>query len=374
MNNSPFQTKVFDLERPRWTSDVLEAQSARHVYEPEEGQQEFTPRMMTGSQAKTAFAIRFNAEKMIQECGLESVVLWTLTVGDTGRAGNFQKVFCPDEASRRWNNLNRRIIPLLFEKAIVVTERHADRGIHFHVLGVLKGRPDVRTGFDHRAVKRRDYRSASAHLRGIWRFCRETMPKYGFGRAEMKPVEKTGKAISSYVSKYIEKNVCNRLKSDKGRKLVRYIGWKSPTGEGTQLKPNNFAWASQRATAWRLKTKQTAALIDIQEPEQAYEAFGPRWAWHIQKAWEPISNEPSPGLIASWAEKNLIKHELIRKHETWFYRRETMAEAMAQRWSFSEALCEEDEDYRRWFERTLAPNTVQTDEYNSLSSNIVQNN
>src|SRR4051812_32062127 len=114
-----------------------------------DGQQEFLEKLLTGSQAKTAYALRINCERMIAECagGLESIGFGTLTVGDQGPEG-FKQVKDSAEASRRINNLNRRLLADLFTRWIVVTERHKSGAIHFHVLGCLRGNPDIRTGLD----------------------------------------------------------------------------------------------------------------------------------------------------------------------------------------------------------------------------------
>ena len=277
------------------------------------GQQSLLPGMMTGSQAKTAYALRKNVEDMIAGDAKRRLVrfdysdgkstsAWiadkpenlnctgflTLTVGDIVE-GRFQGVRDAAEASRRINNLNRRVLPELFERAIVVTERMKSGVIHFHVLGILRGRPDIRTGLDFDALARRDYRSASPALRGIWAMLRSTLPEYGFGRAELLPVRKTSEAVACYISKYIEKNLCNRQPQDKRKKLVRYIGF-----EKRQLKPNQFAWATKRAIAWRAKTRETAALIGCESPEQAAEALGPRWAFHLSAVWTKIDDAPVP--------------------------------------------------------------------------------
>ena len=45
-------------------------------------------------------------------------------------------------------------------------------------------------------------------------------------RVELIPIFKTGEAVSRYVSKYVEKNLFARRPEDKGKKLVRYMGWK----------------------------------------------------------------------------------------------------------------------------------------------------
>jgi hypothetical protein len=272
------------------------------------GQTENLASMLTGSQAKTAFALRCNAEEMIKSGGLNSAGFLTLTLGNFGTDGKFHGIHDSGEASRRFNNLARRVLATLFEKSIVVTERHKSGAIHFHLLGILAGHPDIRTGFNFERVKKRDYRGVSDKLRGIWADLRKILPEYGFGRAELTPIKKTGEAVACYISKYIEKNVCNRLPQDKHKKLVRYIGW-----EKSQLKPNEFGWATARAAAWRGKTRECAGMLGISEPEQAAEAFGARWAWKISGIWQKIDDAVRPFVLwPSLAIYELAKRELFR--------------------------------------------------------------
>jgi hypothetical protein len=214
---------------------------------------------------------------MISEDGLESCGFLTLTVGDADGI-EFSRVYDAAEASRRIHRLARRLLPSIFERAVVVSERHQDGAIHFHLLGTLRGRPDIRSGFDFEAVKRRDYRSASDELRALWARLREELPAFGFGRSELTPVRKTGAQVASYVSKYIEKNIGARTADDKGKKLVRYIGWRK-----RQLKPNDFSWATPRAAAWRKSAAMLSALVDVRNRIEAAECFGPRWAFHLTR-------------------------------------------------------------------------------------------
>lgn len=300
------------------------------------------PFRLTGSQAKTAFALRQNVETMINGRSpkklveveyprgdttekmkvyvsknpenLHCVGFLTLTVGDyehgpvePGKQRRFIQVWDAKEASRRINNLNRRVLSGLFEKAVIVTERHKSEAIHFHIVGILAGRPDIRSGFNFDAVRNGNYVSVSDELRGLWQRLREVLPEYGFGRAQLTPIEKTGEAIACYVSKYVEKNICNRLKSDYRKKLVRYIGWHKG-----QLKPNEFAWGSKRAVAWRCKARQLAALVNIYEPEQAAATLGPRWAWHITELIRKVSEKPVPFMIWDFPQKEICRSELAK--------------------------------------------------------------
>jgi hypothetical protein len=311
------------------------------------GQTELLTRMLNGSQAKTAYALRLNVEKLL--CGngrgelatdpttgrkfwrciepefLNCTGFLTLTAGDyfctyhgkqipdaknfcpcCGNRMRFEKIHDAAEANRRINNLNRRVIQLVFSRSVLVTERHKDKGIHFHLIGRLASGADIRTGLDYRQIKLRNYRSASPALREIWAMLRDVLPKYGFGRHELLPIRKTAEAVAAYVSKYIEKNVCNRLADDKRKKLVRYIGWNKE-----QVKPNEFSWATPRAAAWRAKTRECAALIFCETREDCAEVLGPRWAFHISGVWQRVDDRPVPFIEWDWATRERARCELM---------------------------------------------------------------
>lgn len=237
---------------------------------------------MRGSGGKTAYAIRVNLARMVEEDGIETIGFLTLTVGDHGAAG-FRQVHDAEEASRRFNSLNTHLLKTLFKRAVVVTERHKSGAIHFHVVGSMVGGLQIRRGFDFERVKRRDYRSVCPDLRAIWAMLRERLPEFGFGRAELTPIRTTGAQIASYVSKYVSKNLDARRPEDKGKRLVRYIGWSKE-----QLKPKEFGWASAPARQWRAKARQAAAVVGCYTPEECAERWGPRWAWILTESWTRI--------------------------------------------------------------------------------------
>lgn len=237
------------------------------------------PFRLSGSQKKTAFALRQNCERLCKEAGIERVGFLTLTVGETNKeTERFEQVFDAETASKRIHNLNRRVLSGLFSRAVVVTQRHKSGAIHFHVLGALRADVDIRTGFDFKAVNRGDYASVSPALLGIWKYLRETLPSYGFGRAELKPVEKCAEAISSYVARYIEKHLFDRRAEDYRKKLVRYIGWNK-----SQLKPNAFGWNTEGSAKWRTNARTLARLVTLEEPEQCRVIFGARWAYALSQ-------------------------------------------------------------------------------------------
>ena len=181
---------------------------------------------LNGSQRKTAYALEKNVARMFEEAGVERIGFLTLTVGnwktcaDAGCCGchegrlHFVQVFDPKEASRRINSLITGLLHELFSRAVIVTERHKSGAIHFHL--IVECREDIRTGFDFVAFKaKRGYKkSASPALRRLWQLLLERLPGYGFGRAELSPIYKTGEAVSRYVAKYVEKNVLARRPED----------------------------------------------------------------------------------------------------------------------------------------------------------------
>jgi len=257
---------------------------------------------------------------------------------------------------------------ILCERAIIVTERHKNRAIHFHVVGVLRGRPDIRSGFDfdafraarnaraagrvNRTAESRYKLAAAPELSALWAQLRETLPKYHFGRAELTPIEKTGEAVAAYVSKYVEKNVCQRLPSDKRKKLVRYLGDWSTVGEVVRpaafadrisaieaaaadrrqitvwgqipagvwkLRANDFGWASRRAWAWWSKCGEVAGLMGWQCAEKTASAIGPRWAWKVSTLWREVCGDDlHPGFPGwEWTHRRRLRQGLIEHGEAW---------------------------------------------------------
>jgi len=289
---------------------------------------------LSGSQRKTAHAIRVNTERQIEEDGLNRTGFLTLTVGDAGAFG-FEKVKDSREASKRVHRLMRRFLPSIFRRGVIVTERHRDGGIHFHIIGTLTEDLDIRTGFNFEAVKNGDYRSASPELRAIWQRCREELPAFGFGRAELLPIRKTGAQAASYISKYVEKHIGNRIEDDKGKKLVRYFGWGK-----RHLKPNDFGWATARAGAWRISARGLSSLVGVAQRSEAAACFGPRWAFRITRVMNACAGnaevECSPEL-GNFALRQTARQLVLREAgHRWVERRarENMRDPAAFRWKW----------------------------------------
>ena len=237
---------------------------------------------MRGAHGKTAYAIRVNVARLIEEEGIDCIGFLTLTIGDQKPWG-FEQVFDVEEASQRFNSLRVGLLNDLFSRAVIVSERHKSGAIHFHIVGAVKGRVNIKRGFDHEAVKRKYYGSVCPDLNAIWKMLRKRLPGYGFGRAELTPIKTTGPQIASYLSKYVSKNLDARRPEDKGKRLVRYLGWSKD-----QLKPSEFGWASRPACQWRAKARQAAAVIGCFSPEDCAEKFGPKWAWILTESWSRI--------------------------------------------------------------------------------------
>lgn len=252
------------------------------------------PFHLSGSQRKTAFALEWNVAKMIREAGLENIGFLTLTVGDADGSDGFRQVWDSKEASRRINSLASNFLANIFPRWVIVTERHKSGAIHFHL--IVETRGDIRSGFDFAAFKKGEGYSGSASpiLRSLWAILRENLPGYGFGRSELAPIYANGEAVSRYVSKYVEKNLFNRLPEDKGKKLVRYHGF-----NGTHLTANAFAWATPRAAAWRGKASQLAGMVGATHATVA-KAFGNRWSFRITRLMHAFNESANRDRSKDW--------------------------------------------------------------------------
>lgn len=321
------------------------------VADDSDGQQPL-PFQLTGSQKKTAFALEQNVAAMIEEAGLENCGFLTLTVGDlitcseAGCAGcgkeHFRQVWEAPESSRRIHSLMTNLLDELFPRAVIVTERHKSGAIHFHLIVECLG--DIRTGFDFEAfldarnarkagyvdheAEKRYADSATPVLKRLWSILRERLPSYGFGRAELTPIYKTGEAVSRYVSKYVEKNLFNRRPEDKGKKLVRYMGWR-----GSQMTANKFSWCNPRATAWRNKARDLAALALVTSREKVAAAFGARWSFKLTRVMHAVDDRPLPAFEWTYPERECARQLVCRvARRQWLNKAETENQAVPVEW------------------------------------------
>lgn len=257
---------------------------------------------LPGPKKKQAEALAQNIRWLVETFG-NRVGFLTLTCGDKVE-GRFVKVTKRAEASRRFNSLMTGLVRKRYHCGVVVTERHKDGGIHFHLVAVAPGPLALNwEKFDaaQKAVrerKRHGWRAedveASDALRSEWKFWRERAEAYGFGRAEMLPIRKNGEAVGRYVGKYLSKTWEARRPEDKGARMVRYFGrWATPEAiERTTDKvraafvpPHSarFGRMTPAARMWRECCRQIsvrAGLEGLTVTQETVKAFaGRHWAW-----------------------------------------------------------------------------------------------
>jgi hypothetical protein len=225
---------------------------------------------------------------MVEKHSLEKTGFLTLTFS--------RYVVAYKVAQKSLHSLMTGVISSRYAEYIVVMERMTSGRIHYHLLVVVA--EDIRTGFDFDAVKRGDYRSASAYLRSEWKFWRETAPRYGFGRTELLPIKKTAAGVAKYVGKYVAKHIGKRLPEDKGARLVRYSKRANRIGI-------RFTWASVGAFMWRLKLGAFCRVLCLTPDnyrDVLVEWFGRNWIYVMRPVIEsikPAEFHPEPEAKAS---------------------------------------------------------------------------
>jgi hypothetical protein len=223
------------------------------------------PFKLSASRQRVAHCLAQTIIHLAQEFGIERLGFFTLTFADN--------VVHKPEASRRWNNLNRRVIKDRYARCVMVWERQVSGRLHAHCVVVLP--QDIRTGFDWAAAQRGCYRSASRALRSEWAFWRATAPKYGFGRTELLPVRSTAEGVARYVGGYIRKSLGQRDLRDRGSRVVAYVGFKK---SGRPWLPR-FSWVTPNSGLWRLKVASFAQYVGAETMDELRSIFGPRWAY-----------------------------------------------------------------------------------------------
>lgn len=225
---------------------------------------------LNNAEKKTAYCLRENVKALAKAYGLNRLGFLTLTFADP--------VTDTKEAQRRFNSLATHFLRKTFPDWLMVVEPQGQRGnaVHYHLLVVCP--EDIRTGFDFEAIKARDYRSASATLRGVWSTLRDVLPRYGFGRAELLPIKSTQEGIAKYVGKYISKGCGDRLDGWEGARLVRYS-----TRTPWRTAFVNFAWNSDGAKQWRELVAEVAHELHAEDMAGIARAAGKRWAFHLKQ-------------------------------------------------------------------------------------------
>ena len=221
---------------------------------------------LTSAHRKTAAVLQWNVVRLAEVYGIQNLGFLTLTFAD--------HVTCAREASRRFNNLSRRVLGR-YREWIRVLERQKSRRVHYHLLVVLAD--DIRTGANFDEFEKGVYRSANGKLRSEWAFWRKAAPSYGFGRTELLPVKSSQEAIAKYVGKYVSKHVGQRIEEDKGVRLVAY-------SRGANNSNCKFSWASPGAKNHRRKLAFLGKALGYSPSTYAEEFrrdFGSRWAYHL---------------------------------------------------------------------------------------------
>ena len=231
---------------------------------------EAPPKALSQQHRKSACALAWNVQALVDRYGIASIGFLTLTFADP--------VVCPKAAQQRFNSLATHVLRVRYRDYIRVSERQKSGRLHYHLLVVMPEGVDIRTGCDFDAFSRGVYRSAPAALRAEWTAWRVTAPRFRFGRTELLPVRSTSEGIARYVGKYISKGVANRNSMDHGARLVEY-------SRGARIANTKFGWATSGATAWRNKLAMFARIVGAEhgiDPITFADLsvlLGPRWAY-----------------------------------------------------------------------------------------------
>jgi hypothetical protein len=177
------------------------------------------------------------------------------------------------EAQKRFNSLNSNALAGRYPEWIGVVQRHQDNRIHFHLVVVMA--EDIRTGFDFDAVRRRDYSSASAYLRAEWKFLRDALPEYQFGRHELLPV-KNPQGFGTYVARYVGRTLHTRG-DEKGARLVRFSKGFRRSVCGPFSKVDLI---EKRA---RERMPRIREALGFKSQDALEDTLGPCWRYHLAR-------------------------------------------------------------------------------------------
>lgn len=236
---------------------------------------------------KQIFAVKENAHRFIKNHGINNVGFLTLTFPD--------EVLDWKEGSKRFNYLNKRVLPDTFGHWIRIFDRTKSGHVHYHLLVDCK--KDIRTGFDfslytmalelkkkkkgYKKIEKKAFESANENLKNLWKILREKLPKYHFGRHELLPIRTTDEAVASYVTKFIAN--APYTGRDKGVRRITY--------SQKQLKSNpEFSWNTQKGKEWRRKLKLFCEILGFKNQEEISKKYGKIWAYVLSDAIMDIDN------------------------------------------------------------------------------------
>jgi len=217
------------------------------------------------TQRDARLRVEIEIQAMIMRHGVDRVGFLTFTFAD-----DVQTI---KEASRRFNSMFSNRLSGRYPEWLAVVQRHKDDRIHFHLVVALTG--DIRTGFDFAAVARRDYSSASPYLRAEWKFLRESMPEYQFGRHELLPIKNTD-GFGVYVARYVGRTFHTR-KEEKGARLVRF----SKSFQRAVLGPfSKLDIIGKRA---RNRLPEVVKEFGFKSQSALENELGPAWRFHLSR-------------------------------------------------------------------------------------------
>jgi hypothetical protein len=235
------------------------------------------PQELSPYHQKSAFALSDNVERFCRLYGIENCGFLTLTFPDN--------VTDHKEASRRFDNMNRRYLRSFYGEWIWDRERQKRGAWHYHIIIQCKG--DIRTNFDwdeymdwisdHHAGKRRRLKTGNKLLRSLWELNNRAFPSYGFGRVELLPIRSTSDAVAKYVGKYISKQIGQRPEEDKGVRLTSH-------SKGFVASSPKFSWNSEGAKKWRSNLCLFALhACQCTDHDDFLEKAPHRWAYKFRK-------------------------------------------------------------------------------------------
>ncbi|MFA4871438.1 MAG: hypothetical protein WC623_24780 [Pedobacter sp.] len=205
---------------------------------------------------------------------VERIIKLAPSVGHVGMLTitNKSNITDPKEFSRLFDSFNTHFLkPHLELKDWLLVQEPQERGsLHYHLLIITS--QDIRTGLNFDEIAKRQYRSASPFLKGLWADLRDACEKYGLGRHELLPIKSNSEAMGRYLGSYISKGLQHRTPEQKGSRFVRY-------SQGWAHNSVNFQWHTENSKKWRKLVKMFAEYHGCSDLYQLNELLGPGWAW-----------------------------------------------------------------------------------------------
>ena len=228
--------------------------------------------------------------------GIDRVGLLTLSFGVPGSGKGSYETWALREQAKQWDFVQKRwhsfcthVVAKRYEDWVCVFELHRDRVWHLHVVVATKA--DIRTGTNIETLSnyklpywmRRGKHLRNDVLAAEWTALRATACKYRFGRVELLPVKKSGKAVGLYLGDYLVKTY-NATQSEKRCRLVRF------SKRINQAIGSKFTIHSLGNLIYRTRLKIAAGMLNFQEYGDFADYFGPRWNFYLRNsiAWIPM--------------------------------------------------------------------------------------